>query len=353
MKTKKYEIARSIDKLKSAVQKNDNNPALNGILVKDGVLISSNSELTIHIKFEDSAGENFIIPMKAFDLIKNLPEGDVEISADSKNIVTIKMDKIKNSYQSFPADDFLYQNKPEEASDGVVMPGEKLMSAIDHVMYAAADKNPNKSLTGIYFDGNERELNIVALDGHILAWDRINTDSGKDMKLIVPKSAAKKLLDMGMADDVEVSHDKNFITFKTEEYTIYSRLIEGKYYPYASMFRDCPIYTIVNKKELADSMTRAKLCVRDEAPTIFNLEENEMKISLNDKETKYEERLFMQEKVEEPLRIGFSSKLVLDTIKSFTCENITLNFINENMPMIVEAEDSDMKAMVLPVKIRG
>ena len=62
-------------------------------------------------------------------------------------------------------------------------------------------------------------------------------------------------------------------------------------------------------------MTRAKLCVRDEAPTIFNLEENEMKISLNDKETKYEERLFMQEKVEEPLRIGFSSRLVLDTIK--------------------------------------
>ena len=61
----------------------------------------------------------------------------------------------------------------------------------------------------------------------------------------------------------------------------------------------------------------------------------------------------MQEPVEIPLKIAFSSKLVLNTIKAFTCENIALSFINENMPMIVEAEDSEMKALVLPVKIRG
>lgn len=35
--------------------------------------------------------------MKAFDLIKNLPEGDVELLHDDKNVVTIKMEKIKNS----------------------------------------------------------------------------------------------------------------------------------------------------------------------------------------------------------------------------------------------------------------
>ena len=36
MKVQKYEIARVIDKLKSIVQKNDQFPALGGILVKDG-----------------------------------------------------------------------------------------------------------------------------------------------------------------------------------------------------------------------------------------------------------------------------------------------------------------------------
>lgn len=36
MKVQKYEISRTIDKLKSIVQKNDQFPALGGVLVKDG-----------------------------------------------------------------------------------------------------------------------------------------------------------------------------------------------------------------------------------------------------------------------------------------------------------------------------
>lgn len=68
MKVQKYEIARVIDKLKSIVQKNDQFPALGGILVKDGYLIASNSEITMKVKLEASEGSYFIIPMKAFDL---------------------------------------------------------------------------------------------------------------------------------------------------------------------------------------------------------------------------------------------------------------------------------------------
>ena len=77
MKVQKYEIARVIDKLKSIVQKNDQFPALGGILVKDGYLIASNSEITMKVKLEASEGSCFIIPMKAFDLIKNLPDGEI------------------------------------------------------------------------------------------------------------------------------------------------------------------------------------------------------------------------------------------------------------------------------------
>lgn len=353
MKTKKYEIARAIDKLKSVVQKNESKPALSGILVKDGRLISSNSEITIHIKFEDAVGENFIIPMKAFDLIKNLPEGEVEIATNDKNIVTIKMDKIKNSYQSYPADDFMYQNIPQESEHTITFSSEKLISCIGHVIYAAADQSSNRMLTGILLESDEEGLNVVALDGHIMAWDKIPQAKGDYMRIIIPKTAAKKLLDMGMSDDVTMFYDVNSVTFKTSEYAIYSRLIDGNFYPYAAMFKDCPIYTIVNKKELSDSMTRAKTCIKDESPTVFVLDGKELKVSLRDKETNYEEQINLQETVEKPLKIAFSSKLVLNTIKAFTCENITLNFINDNMPMVVEAEDSEMKALVLPVKIRG
>lgn len=120
MKVQKYEIARVIDKLKSIVQKNDQFPALGGILVKDGYLIASNSEITMKVKLEASEGSYFIIPMKAFDLIKNLPDGEIDISATDKNVVMIKIGAIKNKYQSYPPEEFNFDitEDPESIKRG-------------------------------------------------------------------------------------------------------------------------------------------------------------------------------------------------------------------------------------------
>ena len=210
MKVKKYELVRIIDKLKSVVQKNTVHPALGGVLVKEGYLIAANGEITIQVKCEDAEGESFIIPMKAFDLIKNLPEGDVELLHDDKNVVTIKMEKIKNSYQSFPAENFIYSKTDMESGEELTLPGKSFMEAISHVIYAAAEKEPSKPmLEGIYLEGCDGYINLVATDGHVLAWDRIKADGIADLKIIVPKAAAKKLLSMGMDDDVNVSYSAN------------------------------------------------------------------------------------------------------------------------------------------------
>lgn len=66
----------------------------------------------------------------------------------------------------------------------------------------------------------------------------------------------------------------------------------------------------------------------------------------------YQEKVALQEKIKDPIKIGFDSRLVLETIKAFTCDNITLNLTRPVNPMVVEAEDSDMKALVLPVRLK-
>lgn len=124
MKVQKYEISRTIDKLKSIVQKNDQFPALGGVLVKDGYLIASNTEMTMQLKLEASKGSCFIIPMKAFDVIKNLPDGEVIIDADGKNIVTIKTKAIKNKYQSYPPEEFSFDITEDLDAPEVVINGK-------------------------------------------------------------------------------------------------------------------------------------------------------------------------------------------------------------------------------------
>ena len=327
MKVQKYEISRTIDKLKSIVQKNDQFPALGGVLVKDGYLIASNTEMTMQLKLEASKGSYFIIPMKAFDVIKNLPDGEVDIDTEGENIVVIKTKAIKNKYQSYPPEDFSFDITENPDAPGVVINGKSLMEAIGHVIYAAADSSSSTQMMGVYFEGGENKIKLVALDGHVVAVDSIPTDGTADMKLIVPKTVAKKLVSMGIIDDVAVTYNDRFF-------------MAGK------------MKTYVSRPELVAAMTRAKMCTEEKKPAVFEMNEDQLNSRIADRLTDYQEEVKLQDPLPEPLKIGFDSKLVLETLKAFTCENIAMNFSGPKMPAVVEAEDSDMKAIVFPVMIR-
>lgn len=353
MKIMKYELVLAIDRVRSVVTKNPQFPALEGILVRDRYLTASNAELTVQVNIENETGTPFILPMKAFDLIKNLPEGEVELLPnEAGNSVTIKMDKIKNTYQTYPAEQFAFYKGDAPETEGVTLPGKEIMEMFGHVLFAAADKATNQMMGGILLEWTGGRLNVVALDGHVLAWDSMSTAESVNMSIIIPKSAIRKILSMGMLDDITVTCDKSSAIFRSKDYTIYSRLIDGEYFKYNKMFVSADNYTITEKKTLVDAITRAKMCVDDNVPTVFDLQGDELHLSAAYSTTSYAETVKMQSEIITPLRIGFNPKLVLESVKAFTCEDITLNFINPKSPMIIEASDSDMKVLVLPVAIR-
>ena len=354
MRLIKYEISRAIDKLKSIVQKNDKIAALSGILVEDGYLIASNTEITMQVKLEACAGDNFIIPMKAFELIKNLPEGEeVEITANDKNVVTIKMSKIKNSYQSFPPEDYVYKKRNVETANAIRLPGAKLMEALSHCSYAAADGTvSNLMLKGIYFEGGDGCLNLVASNGHVMAWDRIEVEGTSDMKIIVPKVAVKKLLSMGIASDIDVSYDTKSVILQNEEFTIFSRLLDGTYFNYKGMFRDTLINTAIERTDFIAAMSRANMCINESKKVVFNFNGATLHIAANDTTAQYEENVPLLKNVTTPLRIGFDPKLVLDSVKSFKDDVVNLNLSTDQSPLFIETEKKDSMSLVLPVKLR-
>ncbi len=51
--------------------------------------------------------------------------------------------------------------------------GKRMMEAIGHVIYAAADSSSATQMMGVYFEGGENKIKLVALDGHVVAVDSI------------------------------------------------------------------------------------------------------------------------------------------------------------------------------------
>ncbi len=53
-----------------------------------------------------------------------------------------------------------------ESGEELTLPGKSFMEAISHVIYAAAEKEPSKPmLEGIYLEGCDGYINLVATDG--------------------------------------------------------------------------------------------------------------------------------------------------------------------------------------------
>lgn len=348
MKIPKAELSQKLNKIKGVVPKDTTMAALQGVLVSDGYLIASNTEMTVKAKIEGTAGESFIIPEKTFDLINNLPDGELEISLTGNDVITIKANRINHKCKTHNAAQFPVIADQEKGSM-LTIKAETLLGAMKHVAYAIPDTNPSAVMTAMCLQASGGQLNFVGLDGHILAWDRVAYEG--EFELLIPKNTVDKLKSLGLSGNVQIKHNKTGAIFVTDEYEVYTRLIEGKYFTYQSMFKELPLHTVVSRTDFLDSVTRAKTCTKERCPVRFELKGSSLSLSVKDKTTDYHETVELQEAVTEALTIGFNARLVIETLKAFDCENIGISFGGPKMPMIIEAEDSDFKTIVLPINI--
>ena len=349
MKIQKTELAQKLNKIKGVVPKKTTTPVLQGVLVADGYLIANSMEMTVKAKVEGAEGETFIIPERAFDLINNLPDGEVEITANDKNVVTIKADKIKNKYQTRDPLEFPVNNAQEEGSE-LTIQADILLESIKRVAYAVPAQAKTQSMTAMCLHATEGQLNFVGLDGHVLAWDKVDYDG--EFKLLIPKNTVDKLKSLGLSGEIQIKHNKNGAFFITEEFQVYTRLIDGDYFNYKTMFMKLSLHTVVSRMELLNAMNRAKMCTEEKRPVKFEIKDNNLNISINDNITDYSETLYLQEEMTQEITIAFDAKLVIETLKAFDCDNVGISLEGPKMPMRVEAEDSDFRAIVLPVAIK-
>lgn len=346
MKIQKKELAQKLNKVKMAVPKKPIQAVLQGVLVKDGYLIGNNLETTIKAKLEGTEGECFIIPERAFDLINNLPDGEVDISITSKDTITIKADRIRNKYQTMDSAQFPIISAWEDGNE-LAIDAEVLLESMKRVSYAIPAQGTNAEMNAMCLQATEGQLNFVGLDGHVLAWDKVDYDG--EFQLLIPKNTVEKIKSLGITGEVRIKHNKMQALFVTEEYEIYTRLIEGQYFKYKTMFNQLSLHTVISRENLLEAITRAKMCTDELKPVRFEIQGSSLNLSIMDSTTEYDETVDLQEEFSEKLVIGFNAKLVMETLKAFDCENVGITFGGAKMPMIVEAEDSDFKAIVLPV----
>lgn len=352
MKIEKTELAGKINMVKSIVPKKTPYEAIQGVLVEGNYLIANNMETAAKVKIEATTDTPFIIPSKAFDLINSLPNGEVEIKPGKDSII-IEVGNIKNKFAAHSEDLFQRPNiEKTDAAQSFEISSESFLRSVKRVAFAVADNSANGTMNALCLRAKEGKLNYIGLDGHMIAWDKMDYDG--EFELLIPKNTIDKLLSIGLNGELRIEHSDTGALFITEECEVSTRLVNGEYFDVKKMMMDGTLHTSVSRPRMLEALNRARMCCMGEkSPVKMNFTENDVSITTAVATANYDEEIPLLKNMESPLTIGFDSKLLIDCLRAFDNEEVSLDFTSAKAPLLIHAEDTEFLTLLLPVKLRG
>lgn len=290
------------------------------------------------------------------EIIRKLPNIDITIEVMDGYKMIVSTDNTEFNLNGINPNEFPNLDL-EETSEPIILETNIFKKIISQTFFATSQNESRPLLTGINFRIDSNLMEVIATDSYRLAKKSITIDKSLDesVNIVIP---GKNLLELSKIidddkDKLELHIFENKILFKYKNILFLSRLLSGTYPATSSIIPESFSVSVeCSCNGLFEMIDRASLLTSDRDKNTINLKlaSNELIISSNSPEIgKVEEKMSVNSSDE--ISISFSSKYMLDSIKSFETDSITLYMNSDNSPIIIKAgSDDTLIQLVLPIK---
>ena len=310
----------------------------------------------------------FTLPAKRFlDMVRMGQNDEIKLIVDG-NVVKIRCGRNNSTLASL--DEKSYPVLPfEESETKMVLPAQVLLDAIQSTDFSMAKNDARYFLNGVKmeFNNEEKSLKTIATDGHRLAYRSIKVEKEfESLDIILPSTAISKLKSLLKAEkgDVEltISRGGNNIHFKFTDYSLYSKLVDGRFPDYRRVIpRVTNMAFLVDREEFKNMLQRIKVFSAQEfaaASFIFNGNELTVKSVNRQSADSSEETMAVELKTEDSngsIEIGLNLSYVLDIATHLTSDKLLFKVMDQSSPVMmipeVQEESEDTKYIVMPMRI--
>jgi DNA polymerase-3 subunit beta len=360
IKISKDVLLSTIQKVQSIVSTKTSLPILSNILLetKKNFLKLNSTDLDIGISCEvpvETIEEGAItIPAKRFnDIIKELPSGEIIITVKKNNQIDIEGLNCRFKLNGLPKDEF--PKFPDFKDNEVIqIEQKKLKEMLNLTSFAVSHEESRYVLNGILLEINNNIIKTVATDGRRLAKieNKLINETKKDISIIIPTKAVHEIVkNLSDEGNVSINFGANQILFDIQGVLIATRIIEGEFPNYNQVIPK-PIQdkVFVDTKDLFSAIKRANLLATPDFQAIkFEIFSDKMVISKNtpDVGESREEIGIKYSGVE--LVVGFNPVFLIDFLKNISKEEIGLEFVGEDKPVVIRIDN--YLYLALPMRI--
>ena len=354
------DLSNAVSNVSRAVSAKATLPALEGVLIKaynsQLEICGYDLEIGIITTVEASVLEEgeIVVSARLFnEIIRKLPEEIVNIETDDRMITYIKSGQADYQIVGISSTDYPELPKVEEIS-GLKINAEILKNMIRQTVFATSDNMAKPIYTGSLFEIKEGLFKIEAVDGFRMAIREENVDSDTEAKFVVPGKTQNEILKLitDNKKDVEMIVGQRHITFKIENYSIVSRLLEGNFLDY-KMPSTASTEFVINTRVLASSVERMALLTNEkiQSPVRCSISADEIKLSCSTTVGRAND-LIAASVVGNDVEIGFNNRYLLDALKNADTDEVKIMLNGSLQPMIIRpVGGQSFTFLVVPMRL--
>ncbi|HET9238883.1 MAG TPA: DNA polymerase III subunit beta [Oligoflexus sp.] len=349
VKIEKGQLSTATSRSQGAVS--ERNLAQLGFLAREGQLHIAAADRVIAIynrlDCEVLQEGSVFVPAKLFsDVVRELPDGMVEIISEDNQVIVIAGEKKEFTMKLPRVEDRAWQEPPVlEASSEALLPTEKLAYIIDQVQFCVVPDSPrNYGSVGYLHRPKDNSLRLVGTDGYRLSYAEVELELPEHFLkngVCLSKRALQELHRMCSEGFTEialaVSQDQTTMEARVPGYQLFVRLSAVRYPNYYGVLprnslshvkvQRPYLQNVAKRVLLASDKTRAlQLCFSDYSLTLRSR-------TLGSSEG--QESIALADYSDGERELAINGKFLTDVFSTMSSDEVTINFGSDEDPIVL------------------
>lgn len=282
---------------------------------------------------------------KLLDIVRILKDGNINLEVKNDTLY------ISQSHSNFKLPTFSYSEFPSfpiyEGKPRILINSHSLIDSLKKIAPSIDNNNPKFELNGALIDIKENGINFTSTDTKRLAVVNIENQNSNQLSIIISRKAIIEIQKL-FFDDIELYYDETNLIIHSEQYTFFTKLINGKF----------PEYSRIIPKEISKTLTLPKAIMIESIKQITTIS-SDVKItflnntitfeSLSDDNIEAKTEIDYETGFSSPFVIAINSRHLLDFLNSINSSEFNIGLNDSNLPFVLS--ESNFKTVVMPIVI--
>jgi len=340
-------LLEALQKVQSIVGQRSTLPILSNVLLRaEGDSISlTTTDMEVCVKTSagaeiTEAGGTTLPARRFFSICRELPNGQVEIEVDAKDVATIRCGPsffklVGLSEEEFPP-------LPEFSESAVYTIDQNVFKEmLQKVVYASSTDETRYILNGSLLSFKDEKLTVVATDGRRLALVEQEVEFAEDtqVNLVVPTKTLNELIKtLGDEGILKIRVASTQVAFDFDRILIISKLIEGTYPNFQQVIpAQCEERIAIDRETILNAVRRVSLLTDDQTASIrLNFGKNKLELVSNSPEIGEARETIPVKYDGKEISIAFNPGFLMAPLRHLDSDEIFFELSDELSPGVIK-----------------